>query len=334
MNQNYEYHTDELLAKWLAGEASEKELQVLQNWMDASAENKKYADQFATIWNSAENEDSMNLNIQHEWESQLQMRKKSAGVWKVIYNNKFAIAAAASIAIIAIIWRSVSLQPTGFLADMPTEKGIFIQAGQEAYTTILPDKTEVTLEPYSQLRADSNFNSSNRIVHLKGAAKFKTIHGKPLLFTVKHGETTIKDIGTVFYVYGKEKYTSVAVLQGIVDVVNLKDSVRLYKGDTAEITTGLDQIRMKKQSEGSTEKEVRGKTISFQNTELSKVVSTLNAAYKVDLRISNNAIGTCKFTATFSDETLDNILDVIQETFNIKVQKNGNIIYLDGKGCR
>ncbi|HEX2533952.1 MAG TPA: DUF4974 domain-containing protein, partial [Chitinophagaceae bacterium] len=63
-------------------------------------------------------------------------------------------------------------------------------------------------------------------------------------------------------------------------------------------------------------------------TPLWKLVAVLNEAYGSDIRISRPALRSLPLTATFQDESLEAILDVISQTFDIRVERDGSTIVL------
>ena len=64
------------------------------------------------------------------------------------------------------------------------------------------------------------------------------------------------------------------------------------------------------------------------STPLWKLVEVLNEAYDSNITIRNDKIRTLPLTATFYNESLDTILDIISETFEISVERNNGRITL------
>jgi ferric-dicitrate binding protein FerR (iron transport regulator) len=71
----------------------------------------------------------------------------------------------------------------------------------------------------------------------------------------------------------------------------------------------------------------RSKLFVADNTPLWRVVEILNEAYDANIVIENDQHRDLPLTTTFKDESLDNILHIITETFKITaVKENGKII--------
>lgn len=335
MNKNQNIHIDELLAKWLAGEATDAELQELETWQEASEENGTYVAQFQKLWDHAEDPDEFSISTDSAWQKvQSQLRKNNEPVVKLRVLYRYAAALAASVTLFLLGWWFFTGRNSGSTALPIASTGLFIQAGDEAYTTTLPDRTVVVLQPHSSITADTGFGKQNRILTLKGSAHFTTEHGKGPVFTVRNDRMEVRDIGTAFWVYSSPKGSSVRVTQGSVQVLAFRDSAVLEKGDSAIIARVEQKLQVIASKTSEKAKEIKDKTLVFLKTELQKVTQLLNNTYHCDIRLGNPKIANCKLTATFANEDLDTVLDVIRETFNLEIKREGSIIYLEGKGCQ
>ena len=63
-------------------------------------------------------------------------------------------------------------------------------------------------------------------------------------------------------------------------------------------------------------------------TRLSRLVEVLNEAYNTEIVIGNSRLDNLSLNTTFSDASLDYILEVIGKTYNIQVIRNGDKIIL------
>lgn len=333
-NQN---HIEELIALWLAGEASEADLKQLEEWKTETPENAAYFSQFETIWKHSTESGMFEDKTESAWNKvQQQMNAPSAKPVKT-RSIKPAVYLPIAAALAGILFLTVYLiknDKQHQVADLPKIKGIHVTAGQKEITVNLPDQTLAILSPGATLDADSSFGISHRTVVLKGKAYFKTVHGNKLTFCVRSGELLVRDIGTAFYVTDEKGKSGVWVTQGEVQVIARKDTVSLFKGDTAEILPNLPVItHRKKELDQNNSVNLNGKVLKFEKTELSKVVETLNGIYACHISLGNKQIEHCPLTATFTNEKVDEILDLIRDVFNLEIQHSGNKIILTGKGC-
>jgi ferric-dicitrate binding protein FerR (iron transport regulator) len=74
--------------------------------------------------------------------------------------------------------------------------------------------------------------------------------------------------------------------------------------------------------------------VQFQNAALGDVVAELQRIYHVRVDLSNEALRRCRITATFEDEPIDQVLNVIAGTFGLRVTRPAADNYeLEGDGC-
>ena len=332
MNQNPE-EINEIIARWLAGEASAKDLEALNMWSEENNNNRKYLKQMEKIWDTAA-ESASNSNTQAAWnavQNQIISKSNIQPKLRIIYRASFAIAAALGLFFAGRFLFNPGQKTTD---NLPVTAGLFIQAGNEAYTTTLPDETVVILQAHSTLTADSGFGKTNRKLILKGSAHFNTKHGHKHYFVVQTAQTTITDIGTSFWVRNTQNETLIAVTQGSVKIEAFSDSATLQFGDSAIVSRLEEKLKTIANKTTLKVEEIKDKTLVFLKTELKKVTQLLNNTYSSDIRLGNPAIANCKLTASFKNESLENVLEIIRETFNLEIRKEGNVIYLEGKGCQ
>ncbi|HYH16868.1 MAG TPA: DUF4974 domain-containing protein, partial [Flavisolibacter sp.] len=73
---------------------------------------------------------------------------------------------------------------------------------------------------------------------------------------------------------------------------------------------------------------------AFADTPLDKVATYLEKTYKVKIQFQNPAIKTCRLSAQFDQQPIEDILDVIASTFDITYTIQGQMININGKGCQ
>ena len=76
------------------------------------------------------------------------------------------------------------------------------------------------------------------------------------------------------------------------------------------------------------------KILQFKQTELLVVAEILSQTYGVTIKIEKPHLMQCKLTATFENEPIQNILEIIQETFNMEIVPEKETIWLKGGSCQ
>jgi ferric-dicitrate binding protein FerR (iron transport regulator) len=77
-----------------------------------------------------------------------------------------------------------------------------------------------------------------------------------------------------------------------------------------------------------------GRILQFEQAPLSLVVRQLRERYGVEVELANEAIGRCALKATFEEEPVEQVLQVVAATFGLQVEPIAPGRYmLIGDGC-
>ena len=322
MNMN-----DDLLVKYLVGETDADENAAVENWLKADKKNLNYYNGFKKIWedslliaaeNKTINEDVAWKRLQnriHEKDVPVITLKKSSIHWLRIV---------ASILLISTLgWFGYS-----YFENKSANTLIQVYATNTTLNDTLPDGTTVTLNKNSSLSYTSTFKGSTRPVTLKGEAFFNVSPDKTKPFIITINDVTVQVVGTSFNVKNKNGKTIVAVETGIVKVSKNKDQVELRHGEKVIIADQKSEL-VKSISKGRLYNYYRNKELVCDETPLQELVEALNEIYNVNIIIKNPSLKEKTLTTVFKDQSLDQVLEVIQETFRIKIERKNNQILLE-----
>ena len=322
MNMN-----DDLLVKYLVGETDADENAKVENWLKADEKNLNYYNGFKKIWedslliaaeNKTINEDAAWKRLQnriHEKDVPVITLKKSSIHWLRIV---------ASILLISTLgWLGYS-----YFENKSANTLIQVYATNTTLNDTLPDGTTVTLNKNSSLSYTSTFKGSTRPVTLKGEAFFNVSPDKTKPFIITINDVTVQVVGTSFNVKNKNGKTIVAVETGIVKVSKNKDQVELRHGEKVIIADQKSEL-VKSISKGRLYNYYRNKELVCDETPLQELVEALNEIYNVNIIIKNPSLKEKTLTTVFKDQSLDQVLEVIQETFRIKIERKNNQILLE-----
>lgn len=321
MNMN-----DDLLVKYLVGETDADENATVEFWLKADEKNLNYYNGFKKIWEdslliAAENktidEDAAWKRLQnriHDKEVRVLTPKKSSVYWLRI---------AASILLISTLgWLGYSY------FENKSNTLIQIYASNSTLNDTLPDGTTVTLNKNSSLSYASKFKGKTRPVTLKGEAFFNVSPNKTKPFIITINDVTVQVVGTSFNVKNKNGKTTVDVETGIVKVSKNKDQVELRHGEKVIIADHKPEL-LKSTSKGRLYNYYRNKELVCDETPLEELVEVLNEIYDVNIIIKNPSLKEKPLTTVFKDQSLDQVLEVIQETFRIEIERKNNQIILE-----
>jgi ferric-dicitrate binding protein FerR (iron transport regulator) len=326
---------DEVIARILAGEGSAEDRKILDEWLQASPDNIREFEFAQKIFRETSDPERIAFDTDKAWEKVRNQIRAKENHAKVIplrkYSAAYILRIAAMLVLVAGMAASVYEALTGKLLH---RQAAFASSGAVT-TSALPDGSVITLNKNSSLEYSENRFSRKKSVTLSGEAYFDIAQDAEGNFLVKAGGLSIEDIGTSFNVraYQHEKIVIVAVASGEVRVYSQNhDTLHLMAGQAAEYNTETGTFtRFAELDKNSLA--YRDKIFVFDNTELDAIVKLLNEIYGSKIIIENDSVKKCRLTASFNNETLDSMLEVIAETLHLTIKRNDPEIILSGDGC-
>jgi transmembrane sensor len=307
------------------GETAAEETAQVQKRLAEDVAYKKYFDEFKNIWDS-----SKNIAVQSATdENAAWQRFKNRITYQQqnvqpVQKNKFSWMKVAA-SVIALI--GISIISFLFINKENPVKEIALQSLQQVVNDTLSDASVVTLNKNSTLTYPEKFKGKTRAVALKGEAFFTITPNKEKPFIIAVNDVQVKVVGTSFNIKETNGNTEIVVETGIVQVTKNGQTVVLSAGEKINVAQGNAALA-KEAVKDKLYNYYRTKEFVCEETPLWKLVEVLNEAYGVDIEIKNNAIKNLPITTTFFNESLEQVLLVISETFNITVTKKDNRIIL------
>lgn len=329
-----------LINRFLAGEASEKEGQQLDDWLNAAPENQKLFDEIEKIWQGAEaQQPDSKMSFEQFWQ---------------IIDSKLGISASESNARILSmdkpkfdsLKRTFWQQPSRWMAAAAvlivilgaailfqlSEPGQMIHTTQNAEQKEinLPDGSIVRLNAASEIRFTENFTESERFIDLKGQAFFDVQRdGRP--FIVQTQNAQIQVLGTSFDVWARDASTKVIVKEGSVKFLSREASEETAITLTANESSVCDGNLPPENPRKVDAQQVIGwleNRMVFSQTAMKEVVAELVRSFDAVIEMSNPEIRNLTLTGAFQDQTMDEILSSICLTLNLTFERRGNIYYI------
>ena len=206
-------------------------------------------------------------------------------------------------------------------------KEMTVVAQKTVLNDTLPDGSVVTVNKGSSISYPSKFKGETRQVSLKGEAFFNVTPNKKKPFIISVNDVQITVVGTSFNVKTINGNTEVVVETGIVKVTRAGKTVEL-KANEEVIVNAKDSALTKEKVSDQLYKYYRTKEFVCDDTPLWKLVEVINEAYNSHIVIGNPALKDMSITTTFNNESLEQVLNVISLTLNIKIIKEGDTIIL------
>jgi ferric-dicitrate binding protein FerR (iron transport regulator) len=324
--------SDDLLVKYLLNEAMPDEQLLVREWLQADAANRKYYEHFKTIWDESRTlAASIDVDEKAAWQkfrdrikTTTERERQKAKTVRLSSIRKFQVAAAALVLVVGgwLLYNTLHQPSTVAMVNKQT----FLSTAVDT----LSDGSIVTLNKNTALSYPAAFKGKTRTVQLKGEAFFAVTHNKAKPFIVQADNVSIKVVGTAFNVKHYDSSIQVIVESGIVQVSNATQTVVLHKGEEVLIQNSNAVFR-KSIVTDSLYNYYRTKEITCNKTPLPAVVTILNEAYNTHIVLGSYALKQLQLSTTFKNEDLQTVISVIQQTFDLRVTRQGDSTILNFK---
>ena len=320
-----------LLDRHLAGEASASEAQLIREWL---AEDPEYAAllEDLRLIRRVTADPVPQTSVEGAWVKASKSLRPSRRLLVAV------IAAAAVVVAVVGGW--------AVLGRAPAWREVSTAVGHRTVVH-LRDGTQITLAPQSQLRYTADYGKTRRDVYLDGEAYFQVSLDTRRPFRVHTARSITEDLGTAFVVraYAEQNATEVVVAEGRVAVwradtvrtpltpdarpdaqpglvLEARDLGRLDANGGVTLRRGIDVARQLAWTSG---------VLAFDGAPLRDVVPTLGRWYNAEIHLpdGDSALGARRLTATFTNESLDRVVERIAMTLGLRVERgSGSVINL------
>jgi transmembrane sensor len=329
-------YPDRLIANYLAGECSEAEANELTKWRTEKPEHEIHFKKMEALWIAGKiSRDDFNpdLKIASEVIYQKIAQREISSSRQQTSRTRYYYAV--RIAATLVIVTSAALGYYFYNARSYTMATVETNSASKK-EILLPDGSRVWLNGQSQLQYSKMNETGNREVNLEGEAYFEVVKNAARPFLIHTRSSVTQVIGTSFNIrsYANEEDIMVTVASGLVSFYEASHpdkKILLSKGERGVL----------EKDSSTPEKELNAdanflswktNTIVFGNTSLDLVAATLARHFHKKIRI-DKALSRCRFTSTFEEATLNDILEELVLVLNIKIDHQGDVVELSGKSC-
>ena len=318
------------IIRYLKDDVSEEETNEIINWKSDPKNQKKF-DKIKEIWKaSKKTQQAFHPDTKKAWESinpSLIIKNKEKSVIKRFY--PYAAVAAGFLLIFTIAW-FLKINPHSG-QNVPEQTWITVNTLEENKKVVLPDGTQIWLNKNTSIKYPESFHKTNRDVKLSGEAFFEVAHNKEKPFKVYTDLSVTQVLGTSFNIDTKNQShkTEINVISGKVafsDSKNTGRKVVLTKNEKAIITTS--NLIKDKIDPNMNFLAWKTKTLKFNQTPLNEVCVYLSEYYNKEILLENENMEGLELTASFHEQSLEDVLGVINLTLDTKYEINGSSIIL------
>jgi transmembrane sensor len=308
-------------AAYLSGELNKQEKAHFEELLRNDAKLNQEIQLLSQLWNKMEQKnfdtDAAWDNLSARIDSEKPIKKRKNGTRMLIG------IAAASIIVFGLL--------TIIVADFLPGNDQLKYIAEHRMEIQLPDNSKVILQKGTKLTLDEHFNTNSRTVNLKGKAWFEVKPNNEIPFIIQAARCEVKVVGTEFSVDSRPNMADkVVVKSGEVMVTHkfIEQSVNLKANDNVAITneTLTENIPLPDNYLSWVFRK-----FYFSNNTLNEVCADLNGGYDKQIKLKNREIGKMKLSATFQNQTIDEIAQIIAETHNLKISSDKQFIILSKK---
>jgi ferric-dicitrate binding protein FerR (iron transport regulator) len=320
-----------LIARHLAGNTNAAEEQQLKEWIESTAANRKLYDASRRAFElSAQHYDQQSENndaidVDREWK---------------VFTQRVSDSKVVPIASRSTVWMPVAaaivvLFAAGYAALYFIPGGKTVRTAANTEIVQLPDGSTVTLNHQSVITYNTGFGESHRQLDLVGEAFFDVKPDTKVPFVINVGAVEVKVVGTSFNVrgYAGGAEVVVTVASGVVTMREANaGEVTLEAGNKGTLNRKQKQLAAAS-SENTNYLSWNTRRLVFSGTSLKQVVDDLNKTYRTNIKFAAGVPETCVITVTFDQQTLDAVLEVLKNTLNLTIERNGDRIVITSAGC-
>lgn len=305
----------ELLNKYIAGDATPEEKEEVARWLDADKKNMKEFLALRKLYD---------ISIWQQEFAPVAKDKLSLGNKRwTLRSASFELAKVAAIFILAFtIVYSFLINEDNDSAKMQT---IFVPPGQRAELT-LTDGTKVWLNAKTTFTFPDKFTANNRRVTLDGEGYFDVTKNPEKPFIVNTERYDIKVMGTEFNVtaYSGSSVFETSLLKGAVEVfspakdtkVSLEPHMRTYEENGILKKDTIEHENYFLWKEG---------LICFYDEPVDKMIKKLQLYYDVKIDVQNKTLLNNRYSGKFrTKDGVEHVLKVLQLNNKFSYEKDND----------
>ncbi|MCD7972226.1 MAG: DUF4974 domain-containing protein [Candidatus Azobacteroides sp.] len=300
---------------YLEKRLSPEERKAFEEEINTSPELKKETEDFAFILKASEEFPlHKKIDVNKNWEALSSRIKKERSKTVAL---KYLRNAAAILLLPLLILSAVLLKKMNGLEREPAQE-LSVSATQGTISRItLSDGTEVWLNSGSTLSYPDKFKKGNRMVRLSGEAFFKVSADKKNRFTVVLSDSlSVSAYGTEFNIssYENEHATKVTLISGNLEIK--KNNTENYVMEPGQVLLYDKTSNRFTISEANIAVETGWKDgkLVFRRSDMMNVVKRLSRHFNVNIQLEGKELYDYEYSATFTTETLPEILELLAKT--------------------
>ena len=204
-----------------------------------------------------------------------------------------------------------------------------VPVGGEYHFT-LADVTRVWVNSASDVRFPNCFSGGKREIYVKGEVYLEVARDEKHPFVVHAGENEVRVLGTSFNLtaYPDEQEVITTLVEGSVEFWNDRSSICLKPGEQSVLDLVTNKLEKQKVDVSIYTSWISG-TYEYELMPLSDITRQLSRWYDVQFVYESMEFSNHPFTGVVKrDQSLEEVLSIIEKTTNIKFKISGRTIII------
>lgn len=305
------------ILSYIKGTLSDSEMKECDILMTSSSDFSKRVNQIRKAYNLFNDlEAQKKIDTAIAWkklERKIKRDKARQTIWSFTRN-------AAAILLPLFLMFQYIVQP--LLQETPQQELITLYSAPGIVTkAILPDGSEMWLNSQSEITYPSQFAGNERTVQLMGEAYFNVVSDDENRFNVVTSDNTVVSAyGTEFNVnaYNEDSQFTVTLADGNVAISldNQTDEQTLTPGQKATINSKYKSLSIAN-ADTYVETAWKDGKMVFRRENIKNIATKLSRKFGVAIEVKGKVIDDYQFTATFTNESLEDILELLKLSASI-----------------
>ena len=317
--------TKEIFIKYLQGNCTQMEFEQLILWIREGSNSASDQEMVQDVWDEFEPEAGTAQRIKYnrvldKIHHQININQNSthfliqkASAKKRLLSILTRAAAILLLPVLSLLFYT-NLSDRDRYADNSNTLEVEAPAGSRMHF-VLDDGTKVWLNHGSKMKYPQRFKGKNRKIFLTGEAYFEVAHNTKVPFIVETNRLEVKATGTAFNVsaYPGDDNIETTLVDGKVILYASENNHEIkalspgecLKFDVKKNVYTLESVNTAKYTAW------KDGLLVFKNERAEDVAKKLARWYNVEVEIANEKVKEFTFTATFMDETLPQVLELM-----------------------
>lgn len=314
------------LIKYLKNEADQEECLQVEEWCEASADNRKELESLYCVLFLGERHAAMEaVDVDKSLaDFKKKLKQKQSATKKTTSWRRYVVNIAAFL--IGVICTGGAL---GIYYQQNSSYIISTEAGQRAQA-VLPDGTKLWLNASTSVEYHSPLFSSERRVRLEGEAYFEVKKNTHRPFIVDCSNIETKVTGTKFNLrnYKEENSLKATLLEGSIEIsLPIKDKEEIRMAPNEQLSVNLVNLETNLEYTEKAKEAIswiKG-SLHFDQVTLKEIAETLERHYNVLIKIDDIKLQQQRFTCDFDlSDDISQVLSILSFTksFDYRIKDN------------